>query len=177
MHDDTERWRRLTILDILCLFPSFAMGAATVRYLMEHPSPKLWDPRPWPMDAGSGGLLFVGLVLGSVYAAPVSLAVQFVFRRRRVWLSVGECLWIEPFLLCFVTLLTSCILPESPTWAIFAISWQFTFSIIAFMVLAFILTDLWMGVACFWTEIFGCVSCTLMGVLIIYFSIVTLNVL
>ena len=168
MHDDTERWRRLTILDMLCLFPSFGLGAATVRYLMDHPTPDPVNPRPWPMDASLFSLTFVALVLGSVYAAPLSLAIQFIFRRRRAWLSIGEWLWLEPLFLYGFTYTASNIGRPTPVWFFLAIAIQFASSTLAFGMLGIYSARLWKGEENHWTDFLGCIACVFFGIMLIY---------
>jgi hypothetical protein len=172
MHDDTERWRRLTILDILCLFPSFALGAATVRYLMDHPSPDPFNSRPWPMDESLFGLTFVAMVLGSVYAAPVSLAIQFIFRRRRARLSLAEWLWLEPLLFYALTSIVSNCVHPIPLLILYAAAVQFTFSFSATAILVAGFSGSMPNVKYQWTDVLGCFSCAFCAVAIVYVTIV-----
>jgi hypothetical protein len=171
MHDDTERWQRLTILDILCLFPSFALGAATVRYLIDHPSPTPYAPRPWPTDASLFSLVFVALVLGSVFAGPLSLAVQFLFRHRRTRLSLGEWLWLEPIPLCIVA---SYIGRPTPIWFILFLIVQTLLSILSLAMLAMFGLCAWESdqeVEYRWTDVLGNLSCGSFGIMVLYFLI------
>ena len=171
MHDDTERWRRLTILDILCLFPAFALGAATVRFFMNHVTPDPMNPRPWPMDATPSSLIFVALVLGSIYAAPISLAVQFIFRRRRVRLNFGEWFWLEPIIMYGFTYLLSITYQHIMLfWIVIALGSQIVISTTALALLALFCLRFFdrKNIVYRWTDILGCLSCSSFGIMIIY---------
>jgi hypothetical protein len=171
MHDDTERWRRLTILDILCLFPPFALGAGAVRYLHEHASSSAGNANPWPTNASVFGMAFVALVLGSVLSGPVSLAVQFVFRRRRKRLSLGEWFWLEPVLLYSATWAISNVGTPSLSWLAIALVMQLLFSITAFAMFAlFASCSFGMDdeVDFRWTDVLGCISCGSFGMMTLY---------
>jgi hypothetical protein len=172
MSDDTQRWRRLTILDILLLFPTFAMGAAIVRYMIDHPSPDSLNTRSWPMDATIFGQTFVALVLGGIFAAPVSLSSQFIFRRRREWLSFAEWFWLEPILMYVITYLVSMFgQPILMLWLVCALMLQLFFSIAALAMLAMFWTCIWdrqSEVEFRWTDILGCITCGCCGIMVLY---------
>jgi hypothetical protein len=168
MHEDIERWRRLTILDLLCLFPSFALGAATVRYMMDHAAPDPWNKHPWPMGASIGELLFVSLVLGSVFAGPVSLSVQYLIRKRRTWLTFWEWLWIEPLLLYGLVFLVL----QNEWFSVEGLYLYLTVQILCSAVAAIMflnrLCDFWKKAPCCWTEFLGCFSCFHVGIMMVY---------
>jgi hypothetical protein len=167
MQENNEYWRRLTILDILGLFPGFALGAGLVRYAVVHAKPLPYDSRPWPMDESAVMLTFVSLVLGSILSAPVSLSIQYIIRHRREWPSLGEWLWIEPIVLYVVTFLLSKIGSPTPVWLFLFVLIQLFFSVMC----ALMFLGQSENVACLWTHKFGMISCSLAGVALLYLLI------
>jgi hypothetical protein len=80
-------WQRFTLLDLLLLFPGYAIGAAITRplYLMRMGGP-----------FGILGAITTTALGGSILAGPIILSAQFLLRCRRTPLSAGEWLWLSP---------------------------------------------------------------------------------
>jgi hypothetical protein len=124
--------------------------------------------RPWPIDATPFSLIFVALVLGSVYAAPLSLAVQLIFRRRRTMPSIGEWLWLEPLLLYILLYVCSNLFFLSEASVLLAIILQPFSSIMALLMIGFYTMQFFKKKEIRWTDFFGCISCGSFGIMIVY---------
>jgi hypothetical protein len=82
-------WQRFTLLDMLLLQASFALGFSLVRSVD-------------PARAEGVRQVITAVVFGAVLAGPVILLTQWTLRRRSRPLSAGEWLWLSPLVLFFV---------------------------------------------------------------------------
>jgi hypothetical protein len=172
-----EPWQRLTLLDMLLLFPAHALGLAAIGWMRETSRQSLEIPRPWPADATFVGLLLAGLVVGSVIAGPIILLSQWLFRRRRARLSPGEWLWLGPtaIYLCVraaFDLLYSTFGWATPLWYILFAGGVLVCSLMASAVICLRLVGERDTAPCLWTDLFGGAACVLAGALLVYTLIV-----
>lgn len=159
----TDRWRRLTILDIAILVASAAVGL----WLAGPDSLRWWiGPRP-----RSAAVLLVGLAIGSVLAVPAVLTMQWAYRGRRERPGPGEALALGSLgvwaAAAVVGSLTRAISPGSKV--VLAL---FIAAIIAQILLAYVacgyllrrLTPRGREDRFAWTDGFGAVACVLAAV-------------
>lgn len=77
-----DPWRRLTLLDLLLLQASFALGFSLACWL-------------GPPESRAERVV-TGIVFGAMFAGPIILLAQWTLRGRSRPLSAGEWLWLSP---------------------------------------------------------------------------------
>ncbi len=170
-------WKHFTLLDLLLLFPGYALGFALVRWMEVSSQQSVQVPQPWPADAMLIELLLAGFCLGSVFVGPIVLGSHYVWRGRRTRMSMGEWLWLAPggAYLCFggiANLWPVMFGHPIPIWFMLLVLTQFVASLVAGQLLFMRLVGYRENATCLWTDCFGCVACILAGVLMAYTLIV-----
>ena len=167
------KWQRLTILDFMLLSVANALAGGSCSGL-------------YGTMASSGGacegatyytmtdVFFNIVVLGNVYACPIILATQYVFRRRRTWLGVGEWLWLCPFSLGASSIAIADLWPHAELLGLlfFDLAIIFISSLLGLACIAARLFGSWQWAPCRWTDVFGAFACLSMGLWCLYESIV-----
>lgn len=172
---------RLTILDLLLLMFSYAVGFGTSRSLCEQAAAGN-VALPWHAAAMAMDVAFWGVVFGSAVAVPTAVISQWALRRRKIWISLGEWIWIMPTLVWIVAFAASnlpggrtpSISAHRETSLVFAVLCQIAFSIGAALLLGLRFGTGWQGVQCRWTELFGCAVCAALGAFAVYSMITNL---
>ena len=108
IEEPSRAWQRFTWIDTAILLLTIALGCLTSFHMRANAQANFWqDPPPLPANAGWVEVTIVGIILGSVYAAPLILLSQWIFRNRRQRLDVGEYLWLSPLFLWTVIVTAS----------------------------------------------------------------------
>lgn len=169
---DEERWQRFTLLDVLLLFPAYAIGAAAARQWKICSSQTPQNPPPWPAQVGNVELALVGVVLGSVLAGWVILSGHWIVRHRRTHLSVGEWLWLSPVVLEVAGVTGSSLTRGTPVWFMFFAGGLAVCAILGILVICCWTAGVRGRVPCPWTDVFGSVACVLAAAMVAYSVIV-----
>jgi hypothetical protein len=110
------------------------------------------------------------IVLGNIFACPIILAAQYLFRRRRTLLSEGEWLWLCPMALWTTWMAITIIEPTEG----FLILWFLTVALtlicscLSLVCISFRLCGIWGFATCHWTDAFGCLTCLSVGLWLWY---------
>jgi hypothetical protein len=153
-----NRWKSLSILDLLLLCPAYAFGAGLFR-----------DTSATPRWTNFIAELLVCLFAGTLIAAPITFISQWI-RGRREGFSMGEGLWAMQFgvyatlyllLHCNVTIEAVPFLVAFGGWMFL----QFLFGSVAFV---FHLFGRWQETGTRWTDLIGCVSNILHPFILLY---------
>ncbi|MCE5269075.1 MAG: hypothetical protein LLG00_14465 [Planctomycetaceae bacterium] len=145
---------RLTILDLLLLMFSYALGFGISRCWWEE-AVKVPARPPWTTPVTIGDLVIDGISLGTLIAGPIAVVSQWVMRRRRLRLSPGEWLWIVP-VLNYLGLTVAGNLEMGLVALMVAFLAQAICAVFGVALALFRLSGEWSGVECRWTEIMGC---------------------
>jgi len=90
------RWRRLTISDLLVITCAMALGfSLAVAEHRQYQRSRSLRESSQPTEPGARCFVF-GAVIGLQLTAPLILATQFLFYRRRRRPSLQEWLWLTP---------------------------------------------------------------------------------
>jgi hypothetical protein len=159
------KWQRLTILDLLLLTVAYALagGSCSGQYGAVASTDYHGGCTLYTMT----DVFFQIVVLGNVYACPIILTTQYVFRRRRTWLSEGEWLWLVPVAMLAVL----CVWPKDVPAPGLLIVFLAVLSFCSCLSLLFIgsrLCGIWGRATCRWTDVFGSLTCLSIGLLALY---------
>jgi hypothetical protein len=165
----SPRWQRFTLLDFAIFVLCYAYAAEGA--LRQQSETAGYLDSPWVQRLTTTDVVLQTLAAGSVSASIFVLAAQYVLRRRRTGLSLGEVQWLMPAIVC---LLTVAMLSKSGSgeWnlcvlgcAVVAVS---TLALAAPFYLAYRLIAGWEHRTCRWTDVFGPLASISAGVLVVY---------
>jgi hypothetical protein len=145
---------RLTVLDLLLLTFSYALGFGISRLMLGHHKPSLA-----PVE-----LILAGLIFGGAVAAPVAVISQWALGRRRMRVSMGELLWIAP-LINGVVAMTADKVFGSAILVQAALLFQASCSLCGAAMPILRAGGDWRGVECRWTDLLGSLTCATIGFL------------
>jgi hypothetical protein len=167
------KWQRLTILDLMLLTVAYALAGGTCS--------GQYGTLASSGDVGRGATYFTMtdvffniVVLGNVYACPIILATQYVFRRRRTWLGVGEWLWLCPTCLWAAWIAIASLQPDGEVLTLLSLTLVIIFnsSCLSLACIAARLFGSWEWAPCRWTDMFGALACLSTGLWCLRESIV-----
>jgi hypothetical protein len=157
-------WQRFTILDLLLLFPAYAIAAAITRPLFNHPRSVHYSV------IGYLSSVLIVTTLGSILAGPIILLAQVMVRKRRAMISAGEWVWLGPLPLSALMAIVTLLHFSREFWDILGLlAALFAFvSFISSLVALFLLLASVYGrrdVPCFWTDRLGIATAVAAGIL------------
>ncbi len=172
--------QQIRLSDMLLLVAGIAIGAAWVRSWWIETRMSPMTSQQWPANAGILELSFVAIVVGSTYAAPIVLLFRNMSPRTRGSVSIGELLWLGPVCLLAVRYvafkLTQGVGVTSITPLALYYMWMganVLLSAIAAFVLCVFVYRFFVGRYGRWTDVFGCASCAMNGVFLVFYMIVS----
>jgi hypothetical protein len=150
---------RLTILDLMLLTFSYALGFGVSRWLSDLATPAptslLW--LLWPLRSATSDLVLNGVVFGTTIAGPVAVLSQRAMHRRKLRVSAGEWLWFAPVLNYLGMVVMFALSRHFPLELLMVAGFiQLFCCLIGGGVAFYRLRGNWSRVECRWTEIMGC---------------------
>jgi hypothetical protein len=169
------KWQRLTILDFMLLAVAYALAGACCS--RQHET-VLYAAPECIVHYTATEIFFQIVVLGNVFAGPIILIAQYIFRRRRTWPGIGEWLWLSPMLLVLASALAIMCWPggsglESLV-VMLMIGGLALGAALSLLLLGFRLLGIWNIASCRWTDVFGCMTCLCVGIWALYWCITDL---
>jgi hypothetical protein len=169
------KWQRLTILDLLLLMVAYALAAGCCSRQRET---VLYSAPECIIHYTATEIFFQIVVLGNVFAGPIVLIAQYVFRRRRTWPSIGEWLWLSPIMLVLASALAIMCWPGGDGLVsllmMLTVGGLVLCSALSLLLLGFRLLGVWNAASCRWTDVFGCITCLGVGIWALYWCVADL---
>jgi hypothetical protein len=156
------KWQRLTILDLLLLMLSYSVAGSLCTWNYDE-SVTYNAGTAWAYHTTRMELLLWIVISGNNLSSVFILTTQYVFRRRRKWLSAGEWLWLLPTALFLTVFVTSDALVLLLSSGVLVLC-----SGLAIVCLILRACGDWGMATCRWTDVFGSLTCLSTGVLVVH---------